>query len=376
MKNREHTGRMTRVEPLAVKRPPGFRQARICVRGSAGRCVRNALVLAAVCAGPAWSAPGGLTGKAWSALYYTDDVAIFSATRRLSLNADPTQPALDDRLMGQGADGVSEVGLKLSKEWATAAGKTQLDAVGEGFIFMTRTSFTHGTLRLQARQAFTEDTALNLIYYYSPDLYLGENLVRQPIPVLGEAEPDTGPFAPEILTSHIVSLRLDQSLTRDLELQVLGRYGLRDYDPQFAQRDLNLWTLGPHLTWTVMPGLDWTVGYHFERGLADGRSQPWLSDDVSYDNNFVSTELEYEFVENTALTVGLHYEINDWLSRQELDPRYGTAETVWQGEVLLNHDLSEMTRLFGGVQYSRRSINTNAASINNINVALGVQLSF
>ena len=367
---------MTRVEPLAVRRPPDFREARGRVRRAVGRCVRIALVLATVCAGPAWSAPGGLTGKAWSALYYTDDVAIFSATRRLSLNADPTQPALDDRLMGQGADGVSEVGLKLSKEWATAAGKTQLDAVGEGFIFMTRTRFTHGTLRVQARQAFTEDTALNLIYYYSPDLYLGENLVRQPIPVLGEAEPDAGLFAPEILTSHIVSLRLDQALTRDLELQVLGRYGLRDYDPQFAQRDLNLWTLGPHLTWTVMPGLDWTVGYHFERGLADGRSQPWLSDDVSYDNNFVSTELEYEFVENTALTVGLHYEINDWLSRQELDPRYGTAETVWQGEVLLNHDLSEMTRLFGGVQYSRRSINTDAASINNINVALGVQLSF
>ena len=182
--------------------------------------------------------------------------------------------------------------------------------------------------------------------------------------------------ASKSLTSHIVSLRLDQALTRDLELQVLGRYGLRDYDPQFAQRDLTLWTLGPHLTWTVMPGLDWTVGYHFERGLADGRSQPWLADDVSYDNDFVSTELEYEFIENTALTVGLHYEINDWLSRQELDPRYGTAETVWQGEVLLNHDLSEMTRLFGGVQYSRRSINTDAASINNINVALGLQLSF
>ena len=371
LKKREDTGLMTRVEPLVwmhtAEGRPGWRRV---------RHARLGLILVAALSGPVQSAPGGLTGKAWSALYSTDDVAIFSATRRLSLNADPTQPALDDRLMGQGADGVSEVGVKLSKEWATGAGQTQLEAVGEGFIFMTRTRFTHGTLRLQARQAFTDDTALNLIYYYSPDLYLGENLVRQAIPVLGEAEPDTGPLAPEILTSHIVSLRLDQALTHDLELQVLGRFGLRDYDPQFAQRDLALWTLGPHLTWTVMPGLDWTVGYHFERGLADGRSQPWLADDVSYDNNFVSTELEYEFIERYAVTVGLHYEINDWLSRQELDPRYGTAETVWQGEVLLSHDFSEMTRLFGGVQYSRRSINTDAASINNINVALGVQLSF
>ena len=310
------------------------------------------------------------------ALYYTDDVAIFSATRRLSLNADPTQPALDDRLMGQGADGVFETALNLSGEFTNAYGKTRLDATGDGFIFMTRTQFTHGTLRLQARHEFDEETALNFTYYFSPDLYLGENLVRKPIPAQGFATEGEGLFAAEVLTSNILSLRLDQALTRNIELQVLARYGLRDYDPAFSERDLSLWTLGPHLAWTLSPGLRWVIGYHFERGLADGRYQPWLGDDVSYDNNFVSTELEYDFAESYQLSLGLHYEVNDWLSQQVADERYGTYENVYQGEVLLKHSISEATRLFGGFQYSYRTVNTDFSDITNVNVSMGVEVKF
>ena len=33
-------------------------------------------------------------------LFYTDDVALFSATRRLNMHGDPTQPALDTRSPG------------------------------------------------------------------------------------------------------------------------------------------------------------------------------------------------------------------------------------------------------------------------------------
>ena len=318
----------------------------------------------------------GPGATARGALYYTDDVAIFSATRRLSLNADPTQPALDDRLMGQGADGVFETALNLSSEFASAYGKTRLDATGDGFIFMTRTQFTHGTLRLQARHEFNEETALNFTYYFSPDLYLGENLVRKPIPVQGVAAEGEGLFAAEVLSSHILSVRLDQALTRDIVFQVLGRYGLRDYDPAFSERDLSLWTLGPHLEWSLSPALRWVIGYHFERGLADGRFQPWLADDVSYDNNFVSTELEYDFAERYQLSLGLHYEVNDWLSRQVADERYGTYENVYQGEVLLKHSLSDATQLYGGFQYSYRTVNTDFSDITNVNVSMGVEVKF
>ncbi len=278
--------------------------------------------------------------------------------------------------MGQGADGVMETALKLARQFKSDYGTTRLDATGDGFIFMTKTQFTHGTLRLNARHEFDDETALNFTYYYSPDLYLGENLVRQPIPALGAAESEAGVTAAEVLTSNVLSLRLDQALTGNIELQLLGRYGLRDYDQQFAERDLYLWTLGPHLEWTVTPGLKWLAGYHFERGLADGRHQPWLADDVSYDNNFVSTELEYAFAERYQLILGVHYELNNWLSQQVADERYGTYENIYQGEVLVKHALNEATRLYGGFQYSYRTVNTDLSDITNVNVAMGVEVKF
>ena len=37
-----------------------------------------------------------------SHMYYTDDVALFSASRRLTRNQDPTQPAIDSELAEQG----------------------------------------------------------------------------------------------------------------------------------------------------------------------------------------------------------------------------------------------------------------------------------
>jgi len=34
--------------------------------------------------------------------FYTDDVGLFSATRRLSLDGDPTQPPIDSKLTDKG----------------------------------------------------------------------------------------------------------------------------------------------------------------------------------------------------------------------------------------------------------------------------------
>ena len=39
-------------------------------------------------------------------LFYTDDVGLFSATRRLSRDGDPTQPAIDTRLTNKGSAAV------------------------------------------------------------------------------------------------------------------------------------------------------------------------------------------------------------------------------------------------------------------------------
>jgi len=316
-------------------------------------------------------------------MFYTDDVAIFSATRRLTLDGDPTQPALDNRLTGQGADGVFEPMVNLARSFNSTYGTSTFDVQGQGFVFFNKTNYNQGTFRFQATQDFSPKTSLVFRYYIAPDMYLGENEVRMPHAAsegeamgLHEGTEEPVDLAAERVTSQIGSLRMTQAIMEDLNLRLLGRFGTRRYADKFAQRNLNLWTLGPHLEWHVAEPVKLLVGYHFERGTAQGQEQPELADDVSYNNNYASTELEIELPEELSLIAGLHYERNRWTSSIEADERYGAIETVWQGEALMIYRMTESSKLYGGVQHSRRSENVSSGSVLNTNVAIGLQASF
>ncbi|MGR8933190.1 MAG: hypothetical protein ACU837_02225 [Gammaproteobacteria bacterium] len=152
----------------------------------------------------------GATGADWSltgrgTLFYTDDVGIFSATRRLTRDGDPTQPALDSRLIGQGSDGVFEPMIKLSKSFSTAYGTTSFDLRGDSFIYFDHTRYNHGTMVMQGQQAFTQKTELLLRYYYGPDMFLGDN---------EEHRSGTFMLVPERVSSYIWSMRFDTGLPK------------------------------------------------------------------------------------------------------------------------------------------------------------------
>lgn len=339
---------------------------------------RRVVLLLGVCSGVAaddWH----LTSL--GTLFYTDDVAIFSATRRITLDGDPTQPALDNRETGQGADGVFEPLVNVARAWDTTYGTSTLDVQGQGFVFFNQTRYNQGTFRFQARQDFSPRTSLLFRYYVAPDLYLGENVVRLPGMSLESEHHEAGgeeplELAAERVTSQIGLLRVQQQLTEGLNLRLMGRFGTRRYTEKFAQRNLNLWTLGPHLEWRIAEPVKLVLGYHYERGTALGQNQPELADDVSYNNNYVSTELEIELPEELTFIAGLHYERNQWTSPFQDDERYGAIETIWQGEAILMWRMTEATKLYGGVQHSSRSENVGTVSIPNTNVALGVQVRF
>jgi len=314
-------------------------------------------------------------------LFYTDDVAIFSATRRLSLDGDPTQPALDKRLTGQGADGVFEPMLNVARSLTSNYGTSTFDLQGQGFVFFHQTRYNQGTFRLEAKQDFSPKTSVLFRYYIAPDMYLGENEVRVPGFHGGEGETAEGEAKPVVLaaervTSQIGSLRVRQTLTDGLDLRLLGRYGTRRYSEEFAERNLDFWTLGPHLEWRILEPVKLILGYHFERGTAEGQDQPLLADDVSYKNNYASAELEFELPLDLSLITGLHFERNDWTSTLVGDERNGAFETIWQGEALLIYRLNEATKLYGGVQHSSRSENVSPDSILNTNAAIGIQARF
>ena len=66
-----------------------------------------------------------------SNMFYTDDVALFSATRRLSRNQDPTQPALDSTLADQGNGFVFEPMATVTTTFDLLGRNTELHLRGQ-----------------------------------------------------------------------------------------------------------------------------------------------------------------------------------------------------------------------------------------------------
>lgn len=300
-------------------------------------------------------------------LFYTDDVGVFSATRRLSRDGDPTQPAIDTRLTNKGSDVVFEPDLTLGRSFSTRYGTTTFDAKGQGFLYADHSEYAHGTLRLQAVHAFDPETRVRLRYYYAPNMFLGDNEDRRP---------DREGLVGETVTSHIWSARVERELSPTFGVRLLARYGLRRYNEEFSQRDTDFWTIGPHLEWRALPRLKLGLSYHYERGLADGRNQPQFEDDVSYVNHYVSADADIEVMERTSLALAFHYERNNWTSSISGDERNGAHEDIYQAEMILIRQLTDKVRIFAGIQRSNRKQSFESEGVKNTNVGIGLDAAF
>ena len=300
-------------------------------------------------------------------LFYTDDVGLFSATRRLSRDGDPTQPAIDSKLTNQGSDMVFEPLLSATRSLRNNLGRLDLNVQGQGFVFTENPEFNHGTLRVQATQALSSATRVQARFYYAPNQFLGDNEERQS----GQQQ-----LSAEKLTSYIWSTRLIHDVTQDLSVRLLNRYGIRRYNEAFSERNINFWTIGPHVDWRVASKIKLGFSYHYERGLAEGRNQPQFEDDTSYINHYLSADVEAELTERLSLLTAIHFEHNIWTSCLAGDERNGAYEHIYQSEVLLAYQLTDSIQRFGGVQRSSRKDSFEASSIKNANVGIGLSARF
>ncbi len=298
-------------------------------------------------------------------VFYTDDVSLFSSARRLSLQEDPTQPVVD--VTNQGEDVVFEPVLTIGKTFPSKLGTTKISFRGQGFIFADHTRFTHGTYGVKIEQTLPAETMLSLRYHYSPNLFLGNNEDRR-----SESES----LIEERVTTHFIAGTIEREVIEDVTFRLLGRYGVRLYNEVFTQRDTRFWTVGPHMDWKIRPGIALSMGYHFERGYADGRRQPQFHDDVSYNNHYLSTELEVEVAERTTLELAVHYERNDFTSDLSGDERKGANEDVFQGDAEIRHRVSDAFEVKVGFQRSQRKTSFEPSTLIDVNVWVGVQYQF
>ncbi len=100
-------------------------------------------------------------------VFYTSDASIFSASRRLSLREDPTQPFLET--MGVGDDVVYEPVVTAIKTLQPSWGKMGLQFRAQGYVFTSNTKFNHGTYGLQLTQQLPADLSLLFRYHFGPN---------------------------------------------------------------------------------------------------------------------------------------------------------------------------------------------------------------
>lgn len=303
--------------------------------------------------------------EAFGALYYTDDVALFSAARRLALREDPTQPVIESK--GLGDDMVYEPALDVRRTARSSWGQTELSLEMQGFVYARNPAFNHGTGRLGLAHTFATRTTVQLFYYLAPDLFLGTNRDRRGAGL---------PPAAERVTTQFGSVHLEQQVGRAVNLRLLGRYGVREYNDAFAHRDTTFWTLGPHVEWQITPRWDLLVGYHYERGLADGRFQPQLQDDVSYVNHYLSMETTVRVLDRTSVGLGLHYERNIYTTSLAGDDRRGGYEDVYQVEVDVRRAMTDRFVLTAGVQRSERKASFEPSAFIDVNAYVGGEYRF
>lgn len=64
----------------------------------------------------------------------------------------------------------------------------------------------------------------------------------------------------------------------------------------------------------MAPKVKLGLSYHYERGLAEGRTQPQFEDDTSYINHYLSGDVDVELTERFSLFTAVHFEHNIWTS--------------------------------------------------------------
>lgn len=316
----------------------------------------------------------GLPGRAvaeWSAIaetkvLYTDNVFELSSSRRLALAEDPSQPAVVP--VKKASDVVWEPSIDLRhRSRPTTLGETEFSLKAAGFVFTDNPIFNHGNYRMQLKQGLDADTSVLIRYRFVPNLFLGPNTERR-----------TGLRLPEEerVTSHIWRVQIERRLSESVIGTLVGRYGLRQFNDVFAERDTTFWSAGPQVDWIVGPRVTLSLAYLFEQGLADGREQTQFRDDVSYRQHFTSIGATVQLTEPLSLLVGYAYRRKEFTSEIAGDSNRGVVDTTHQGSAELQYRLSGAAIMTLGVQRSQRLSNVASREFFNTNTSLGIQYRF
>lgn len=308
--------------------------------------------------------------EGWSAIaeqkvLYTDNVFQFSSARRLALAEDPSQPT--NVQVDKPSDVVWEPSVDVRRTSSNRLGSLEISAKAHGFIFTDHSAFNHGNYRIQIKQALSREASVLFRYRYVPNLFLGPNFERRT---------GTQSVQDERVTSHIWRAQLERVLSDQWSVTMTTRFGLRLYNDIFAERDTFFYTLGPHVDYAARPNLTLSLGYHYERGLADGQGDTRFNDDISYRQHFVSAGGDLRMTPKLSLNLMYAFRRKDFTTDLVGDTHLGRRDTTHQGTAELRYAFTDATGITLGVQHGQRTSNVTSKDFNDTNTSLGIQYRF
>ncbi len=323
------------------------------------------LAMSVLAATPAPAHAGEWSAVVGNKTVYTDNVFEFSAARRLTLSEDPSQPTVVP--VNRPSDVVWEPYVELNRSFDHGRSKTEISAKAQGFLFTNNSAFNHGMYRIQARHTVTPDTSLLIRYRYTPDLFLGPNTERRTGLGLSEEER---------VTSHVWRVQLEQRLSDAWRGTLIARYGLRQFNAAFAERDTTFWTMGPQFSYQGFSRVVLTAGYLYERGVADGRDDVQFRDDVSYHQHVVVAGATVKLAERVSLDLGYFYRRKLFTSTILGDSNNGLRDNTHQGTAGLRYQATPAMAVTFDYQRTQRDSNAAQRGFFSNNVALGLDYRF
>ena len=296
---------------------------------------------------------------------YTSNVFQFSATRRLALSEDPSQPTIVRT--NEPSDVVWDPSIDVRQTSSNRFGNVEVSAKAHGFLYTDHSIFNHGDYRFQVKQTMSPEMSVLVRYRYVPNMFLGPSTEHQ-----------TGLNLPEEerVTSHTWRLQLERRVAESSVVTLVGRYGLRFYNEVFSERDTNFWTVGPQLEQRVRPWLTLTLGYLYERGLADGRNEPQFKDDISYYQHFVSAKTLFQLSSRLSLDLGYVYRHKEFTSGIVGDSNRGVNDTTHQGIAEFRYLLTDAAAATLGFQHDQRTSNASSRGFYTTNTWMGLRYKF
>ena len=204
--------------------------------------------------------------------------------------------------------------------------------------------------RIQDRQWLNADTSVLLRYRYLPNLFLGPDIERRS---------GNRTVQEERVTSHNWRAEFDRRLSNEVTATLVGRYGLRLYNEAFAERDTQFYSVGPRVNYRAASWIEFELGYLYERGLADGRQQPQLLDDVSYYLHFLSFTTDVQLMPKLALSLLYVYVQKIFTTDVTGDTHQGRQDVTHQGRAELRYQFVQ--NLSGTLGYQRTQRSSNQA---------------